>query len=1153
MFFLVFLRLLLPYERYLRTKHRQDALANKTYSITAQASQPLVLTIKKVKQQSAPKEANDSSLRSSSPSENEIPELPEVATSKDDTVVTPQQGIECKPISTCTDVANNIKCDTEAHETNEVPCADACSTPPNVIIPTTFSSNVDTQEQGCISATSINGLHSASIAINPVVMITTKERSVTRPFATVASKPIFAALVKPLPSSTNTAVNKSQIVTPVSISCVPIIVSGESLKQGLGNQISTTSAVKTEPNITKSEIFVQPMIFSDQRNGGIASVATGPPNQKEILSKRVLIPVMPISTTMPSPLFIISSHSNEQPNTLSKVLSSVSPTKEVSVITKAGLLQKGSVEASQTQSTQSQDTVVVKKRRGRPPKHSKITIENSTSQQIDSSTKSNFIQKATVPVNPSSQQTEASILESNVISSKPIQPFPIALTTQPVLTTSATSGIRMCAAESDTMHRPVKKGPVKMYEYVVTSDSVKAKLVKHQQGVMALPEASANHAVSLVDVIVKPPGITTSRVHMVNGTAYQNSSAIAELSHIAKMGTKSRGSYPRVETVMSFASKGCLPSTLMNRMNADHVKTEVGHVMPEVKVKREHVENDSNHMKRHIAEVNNLDDFPLKFAKRERTGSMSEIANGSAGNDHTGDDVGREMLHHLDLKSVIIGPPPLVPIHKQKATDSLPSKEAQLPKSFRNHQDKAPLRLDSMRLHVSAAQGKNGPRHISLMSDVRAMKDSFDVDSIIRPLNKEIDQSLEDLRRAAGKSIHRETNQTSANGARDVYHVDQMNMVAHGDRKTSLQTNRDLRVEHRYLPLSEHGELRVEVDRFEHHVPHSHVFEHQRRKSHDKDTQFHDVNENDLSSNHHLLRIASNDNFLNQMYLHESAKRRHMATPREEASHLPHSSADLTYYGVHADKDHPSRSSAAQERADYEAFKQRHTAPSANLRGDFHFSKYKELRLPLEKDNCTDVIYRDAPGPRNDISQHARHVKVHGHREASLDALMLVKDRRHEVQMLQREPYHHGETRHQSSVIHHEHSRHASPPFRHEQHLNGRRLSRESLSRESPHEDLAPMHYDHHHNAYRSSRHLSSAYQSSASYLEYPHGVHPSYLIRERSPPVFEPKHVYMVDHSPPPSSMHHSWYNPHHIPVLGKDGSIPLSNALFWHQKVRH
>lgn len=1150
--------MLLPYERYLRTKHRQDALASKTYAITAQASQPLVLTIKKVKQQSAPKQASDSSSRSSSPNENEIPNLPVLAKPKNGEAVTTQQDGNYKQISIPKDVASNIKWDTDAHETRKVPTTDPCSTPSNVIIPATSNSKVQAQEQGHISITSINGLYSASITANPVVMITTKERSATRPLATVASKPIFAALVKPLPSSTNTAVNTPQIVTPVSISCVPIIVSAESLKQGFGSKILTTNAVKTEPNVTKSELLVQPMMFSDQRNGSIASFATGAPNQKEILPKRVLIPVMPISTTMPSPIFIISSHSNEQSNTQSKVLSTVSPTKEVSVITKAMPLQKGSVEASHAQLTQNQDTVVVKKRRGRPPKHSKVIIENNKSQHIDSSTKNNVHKTATIPVYSSCQQVEAAVPEANIISSKAIQPYPIALTTQPVLTTSATSGIRMCAAESDLMCRPMKKGPVKVYEYVVTSDSVKAKLVKHQQGVIALPEESTNHAVSLVDVIVKPPGITTSRVHMMNGAAYHNSSAIAEeLSHIARMGTKSHGSYPRVETVMSFANKGCLPSTLMSRINADHVKTEVAHVIPEVKVKREHVESESNHMKRRIVEVNNFNDFSLKFARKERTssGSMNESSNGSAGNDNTRERIDREMFHHLESKSVIVGPPPLVPIHKQKANDNVPSKEAQLPKSFSSHQDKAPLRLDSMRSHVSAAKGRHGPRHISLMSDVRAMKDSFDVDSIIRPLNKEIDQSLEDLRRAAGKSIHRETNRTAANGSRDIYHADQLNLVGHGDRKASLQTNRDVRVEHRYVPHSEHGELRVEVDRFEHHVPHSHMFEHQRRKSYDKDTQFHDVSENDLHANHHLLRIASNDNFVNQMYLHESTKRRHMPshTPREEASHLPRSSADLTLFGVHAEKDHRSRSSSVQERADYEAFQQRHAAQSASLRGDFHISKYKELGLPSAKDQFAEVIYRDASGTRTDITQHTRHVKVHGHREASLDSLMLVKDRRQEVQMLQREPYHHGDTHHQSSVIHHEHSRHASPPFRHEQHHNGRRLSRESISRESPHEDLIQMHYDHHHNAYRSSRHLSSAYQGSASYPEYPHGVHPSYLTRESSPPVFEHKHVYMADHSPPPSSMHHSWYNPHHLPVLGKDGSIPISNALFWHQKVRH
>ncbi|XP_065057756.1 uncharacterized protein LOC135685682 [Rhopilema esculentum] len=57
-------KLLLPFEKHLRVKHKQDALANKTYSITAQASQPLVLTIKKVKKESpvSPSESPDDSL-----------------------------------------------------------------------------------------------------------------------------------------------------------------------------------------------------------------------------------------------------------------------------------------------------------------------------------------------------------------------------------------------------------------------------------------------------------------------------------------------------------------------------------------------------------------------------------------------------------------------------------------------------------------------------------------------------------------------------------------------------------------------------------------------------------------------------------------------------------------------------------------------------------------------------------------------------------------------------------------------------------------------------------------------------------------------------------------------------------------------------------
>ena len=142
--------------------------------------------------------------------------------------------------------------------------------------------------------------------------------------------------------------------------------------------------------------------------------------------------------------------------------------------------------------------------------------------------------------------------------------------------------------------------------------------------------------------------------------------------------------------------------------------------------------------------------------KQKSPGSLNDKGNrdtspsnkGAAGHfDFSHFDQDRRRHHEMKTE----GPPPLVPILKQGSSEAAGHVTARssLPNSSHLHS------------HTAATSGgvfdaRNDAAHISLMADYKRMRDFIDMKSLMKPLSKEIDQSLEDIRRAVGVTMQRD-------------------------------------------------------------------------------------------------------------------------------------------------------------------------------------------------------------------------------------------------------------------------------------------------------------------------------------------------------------------------------------------------------------
>eukprot|EP00795_Rhopilema_esculentum_P017509 gene17509-9129_t len=614
----------------------------------------------------------------------------------------------------------------------------------------------------------------------------------------------------------------------------------------------------------------------------------------------------------------------------------------------------------------------------------------------------------------------------------------------------------MCATETE--RRSAKKAPVKMYEYVMMSDSMNNKLVKHKQGVIRFPNFTDQNEMKIKDIAGMPP-------EYLNPSLYMRTVDYGELCQLS--GVNRDTNQPRIESVMSFSSKGCVPSTLMYE----------GHRGGRSSPKAGEVDVD-----RIEKPTKNELETEVHGIKEEHPDQHDDgLSNGA------------------EARSVIVGPPPLIPISKEGKRNK---------RKLLEHGDIAVITKGPENRPSPPSKGSS--QQISLMSDMKALKESFD---------KTIDQSLQDLRRVTENETDRETNHSS--GQRDKMEV----YAADSERQTERHGRMsDPMYKGKYLAVSNHGELKVLTDRMD--ARHEELYINANHQIVARDTEHKQEYSHEHDASDRLLRIASRDSFASQMP-HEPANVHHSSAHTREQPN----------FGTDSERNCRSRSALAYERAIIESYEQRGIGKS-KFSDDLIHSKYLEAIYSQDKGISAIEHASSDCGEQSRVSKHS-----HGNRDQRKDPRS------------QTEAHHHIDSHHYIAHLHEHGSDHLSDHHQcSNRHRSDHPRSDHSLSERhhnghpypasvSPSEDMAALRYSMHHSDHRSGRHITTF--QDAAHLDYPH--HALFPGRGNSPS-FERKHMVGLDRSPPPSTIHHSWYS-HHMAVVGKEGS----KAMYWHQQVHH
>ena len=1023
----MFCRLLLPFEKHLRLKHKQDALANKTYSITAQASQPLVLTIKKVKKESpvSPSESPDDSLRLSAHEAD---------------IIRSPTSIDCRHVETNQELISK----SEIFHANSNASIKASTALSLAISPKEeHARNMDDRKFECIKLQ--QGQYPATFKIEPGSGETAKCMSspdITKSDGSSQSH-----------HATNT--------TSTTVCAIPLYKVSEHASSFRKNSHTTTVNAKTI--LPKQSSFVIPVVSAVPGANANVTVSS-------------FVPSVSSTTMTYHPL-----HGNE-----------------VTVITKArpvenfGPLSVNS--ALQNIHLQNQSQPVFKKRRGRPPKHAKAQIQLLASS----------VQKAELGYFDRAPNKNGTVIHNysphvggEVPRSMHVHDKSTFNNTRIATTTTAVRGTRMCATETE--RRSARKAPVKMYEYVMMSDSMNNKLVKHKQGVIRFPNFTDQNEMKIKDIAGMPP-------EYLNPSLYMRTVDYGELCQLS--GVNRDTNQPRIESVMSFSSKGCVPSTLMYE----------GHRGGRSSPKAGDVDAD-----RIEKPAKNELETEIHGIKEEHPDQQDDgLSNGA------------------EARSVIVGPPPLIPISKEGKRNK---------RKLLEHGDIAMITKGPE--YRPCTPNKSSSQQISLMSDMKALKESFD---------KTIDQSLQDLRRVTENGTDRETNHSS--GQRDKMEV----YAADNERQTERHGRMsDPMYKGKYLAVSNHGELKVLTDRMD--ARHEDLYINANHQIAGRDTEHKQEYSPEHDASDRLLRIASRDSFASQMP-HEPVNVHHSS---------PHT-REQPNFGTDSERNCRTRSALAYERAIIESYEQRGIGKS-KFGDDLIHSKYLEAIYSQDKgisaiehasSDCIEQsrVSKHSHGNRDqrkdprsqtethhhiDSHHYIAHLHEHGSHPFYHDRHHHDHHQNHRIDHNKNDHRHNGhKSDHRTDHHHSDHlsdhhqcsNRHRSDHPRSDHSLSDRHHNGHPYPASvSPSEDMAALRYSMHHSDHRSGRHIT-AFQDAA-HLDY---SHPALFPGRSNSPSFERKHMMGLDRSPPPSTIHHSWYS-HHMAVVGKDGS----KSMYWHQQVHH
>lgn len=1014
-------RLLLPYEKHLRVKHRQDALSSKTYSISAQASQPLVLTIKTIKCDNVEEDDLLSTTDDGQVGHNASFEM------AGSDVVT---GCRYEPV-------NMTDCDA-----SYMPSKDMVD-----VVPSSLS----------MAASHFSLLKHRSPS--------SEERYEHPKAATVTGPVVYPH-------------GKDRVCT----------------QDGLA-----------DPTIDMRQIVNSPSNVSHHEHQQPARVSHSSSADKKPL--QLFNATSHIITNSTGPTFYPSNSGQ----TCSTAFVYSATGEHRSVITRQESSQSFSdtfpIMSTERSSEKSHGSQQVRKRRGRPPKNARPNIE--------------VLEFETTAQNDLKGRALPSFVHNESMVEK--HPGYVAKNSQDTVPTTTLGNGRVCAPEVERRSAS-KKGGVKLYEYVVNSDSANSKMVKHQQGIIpSFSDSKASKRIPMPARSIAP----CSQQSWRNEEMAHQLSGVKNSCHVTNLSAKGHVHYPRVETVMSFSSKGCLPSTLVSD-SIDRSRLFGAKNGDPASVDQENP-GAWNDLKFH-----NVDE-PIVYSMHSRMKSYKDSVNNRI--ERKEDQSGRER-RCSEPRSVIVGPPPLVPIDKHKGSNSNVSQQVE---AWRNTAMKytggVEKKFDA-KLSKPNEGINSGVEHISLVSDIKAMKETFNVDSIIKPFTKSIDQSLADLRKETVTRLDKEPIAKLTNGLPDeIYPTESFRSDVRVQKGSELPCKKNLK-------SAGHNELRVEVDRVNE-AEFNRNYEMCRR--HEREVDYKDVDEND--PNQRLLRIASLGDF--EAYSQEVAMQKYPQQKERLEEELRASKLENSSVG--------HRLPIHQGRPDLEALESRGSKIGKYNEEFLHPFQhemvmlsdkylYSEGALAAQRSLYLEELGRPH-GPQKSLREKPQekymlnreefhhsgsrnHGEVHCHRKSYQS-----EDARHH----HREAAQFGDLQHRRKLHRDQHSQHVPLAFFHD-HRRGE-LSYPSHSPEAVYYDSHRG--DHHH------KHLMSPFQAASPHSDY-HIVNSIYAGR-RSSPVYDHKQVPMIETSSP-TSIRSGWYGAHHLPpVVGKDGRSSVGSAMYWHQKVHH
>ncbi len=1174
--------MLLPFEKHLRVKHKTDAMPLKTYSVTSQVSQPLVLTIKTIKQEDEAKDTVTSSQESSaantfaeSRNRKQASACCPVIASKagawgfenDDRAKTRLVShCDLEVISSGVWQSVSTAVSSPISTAASISMITAASTPPSIQSPSvTTASSMKTILPSTSKIilcprnnilTNVTTSFDANIVYRPLVSSSVNTPCVnTGPNDTsfvitgsANAKSIYTTSNKLLlsrhPCSSETS-QQSSVPTKEGLVLSVCHQHSGGVERGASQATTLVKELNNDSCIIKSSSCVSSCVLSSstKTNSCIQSTfpiskepyefGTGKTEQRSIetnsnsLASDVLSADITTSISNKQSLPVVKSEVAPLTTTNQMVNARDARKKEVSVIIKANpqdeQLQTILERSNDGNSITSQNTTTVsKKRRGRPPKYLKNRIvENVPKVSLNLSPNSTANKEHVISVAPKNTTVISHATISNA-SQPPTVYKPLAL-----------QAIDPQQRSTDNASRKTPKAtPVKMYEYVMAAGSTQAKLVKHKQGVISLPKTTAIH-----------PTQSNVSVKLYPNAVLKNSAA-----ERAALGGITSSTFSVLDDFSNGHHIVTIPNPTLEKGNSFVIDQSSLNI------------NILNHNAQNESSGTNSDKGNLKQDKPELPETLSVES-------RTVVISGKK--EHCQARSVIVGPPPLVPITKPndcKNSGSVNSTD----RPCKSVGSSSGFDSGNNALLSGRAKASNDLTHISLVPDYKSMKESLDVISFMKPLSRGIDDSIEDLRRITGANTKTNFTVASDQTHKPLYRYDSEERYDSGEPYRYKDACKNVTpYDNACVPSDK---LFKPLERFEPAVRPIYADSHKEQATHDgrrflESQRKYDTYEKlkiDIDPFRCQYHVPLQDTKYNQIPCDDD--KRAFIDNMYEGRRTIHGDNNLMHVTVDDERrsiysHEPKRDQTEIRRRSFDDNRRPKSISNADKLPIFH--RQSSLEGCNDK-NCT--LSHDQQDFRpiehaKAVYEHLHESRYHELYRASLHEQARIQEKTHVLQPL----VHGGESRlngrptschrrpsynSQESPRHFE-SVYYDPVYRETEKL-------EEHSNEMGHHLAQFYHHDQQRlEKGRKSKEFDFRYHSNhvsnllPSYklpsnihdADYHHSMASVYSARNASPQ-FERKHLMMADQSPPPSSMHHSWYY---------QGSTVPNSTLYWHTKVHH